>query len=95
METPLFVYRAQKRKISGSFDFTERNLHLLLMAKEMEFFSFLMEQYAAYKGTTANKILAQLEEKKLTDFVYSMYERYHTEAIENAFEDLDRLLQEK
>ena len=29
METPLFVYRAQKRKISGSFDFTERNLHLL------------------------------------------------------------------
>ena len=39
------------------------------MAKEMEFFSFLMEQYAAYKGTTANKILAQLEEKKQTDFV--------------------------
>lgn len=54
-----------------------------------------MEQYAAYKGTTANKILAQLEEKNLTDFVYSMYERYHTEAIENAFDDLDRLLQEK
>lgn len=65
------------------------------MAKEMEFFSFLMEQYAAYKGTTANKILAQLEKKKLTDFVYSMYERYHTEAIENAFEDMDRMLQEK
>ena len=38
------------------------------MAKEMEFFSFLMEQYAAYKETTANKILAQLEEKKLTDY---------------------------
>ena len=52
------------------------------MAKEMEFFSFLMEQYAAYKGTTANKILAQLEEKNLTDFVYNMYERYHTEALE-------------
>ena len=65
------------------------------MAKEMEFFSFLMDRYAAYKGTTANKILAQLEEKKLTDFVYSMYERYHTEALENAFDDIDRLLQEK
>jgi hypothetical protein len=62
------------------------------MAKKMEFFSFLMEQYAAYKGTTANKILAQLEAKKQTDFVYSMYERYHTEAIENAFEDLDKIL---
>ena len=62
------------------------------MAKEMDFFSFLMEQYAAYKGTTANKILARLEEKKQTDFVYSMYERYHTEAIENAFDDLDKIL---
>ena len=65
------------------------------MAKEMEFFSFLMEQYAAYKETTANKILAQLEEKKLTDFVYGMYERYHTEALENAFDDIDRLLEAK
>lgn len=65
------------------------------MAKEMEFFSFLMEQYAAYKETTANKILAQLEEKKLTDFVYGMYERYHTEALENAFDDIDRLLDAK
>ena len=35
------------------------------MAKEMEFFSFLMEQYAAYKETTANKILAQLVGKPL------------------------------
>ena len=59
------------------------------MAKEMEFFSFLMEQYAAYKGTTANKILAQLEEKKLSDFVYGMYERYHTETLENAFENIN------
>ena len=65
------------------------------MAKEMEFFSFLMEQYAAYKGTTANKILAQLEEKNLTDFIFSMYERYHTEALENAFDDIDRLLDAK
>ena len=40
------------------------------MAKEMEFFSFLMEQYAAYKGTTANKILAHLEEKKLDRFCF-------------------------
>ena len=62
------------------------------MAKEMEFFSFLMEQYAAYKGISANKILARLEEKSLTDFVFSMYERYHTEALQNAFDDLDRLL---
>ena len=25
----------------------------------------------------------------LTDFFYDMYERYHSEALENAFEDID------
>lgn len=33
-----------------------------------------------------------LDEKNLTDFVYSMYEMYHSEAIENAFSDLDSLI---
>lgn len=62
------------------------------MTKEMEFFSFLMEQYAAYKQTTANKILAVLEEKKLTDVVFGMYERYHVEDLQNAFDDIDSLI---
>ena len=30
--------------------------------------------------------------KKLTDFVYGMYEMYHTESLENAFRDLDSLI---
>lgn len=62
------------------------------MTKEMEFFSFLMEQYAAHKNTTANKVLAVLEQKKLTDLVFDMYERYHVEALENAFDDIDELI---
>ena len=33
-----------------------------------------------------------LDEKNLTGFVYDMYEIYHTEAIENAFMDLDSLI---
>lgn len=33
-----------------------------------------------------------LDEKKLTDFVYNMYEIYHTEAIENAYIDIDSLI---
>ncbi|MBR2106501.1 MAG: DUF3791 domain-containing protein, partial [Treponema sp.] len=49
------------------------------MSKEMEFFIFLIEQYAFYKNTTANKILAQLEELNLTQFIYDMYELYHIE----------------
>ena len=33
-----------------------------------------------------------LDEKKLTDFVFQMYEMYHSEAIENAYADLDSLI---
>lgn len=48
--------------------------------------------YAAHKETTADKILEILDEKNLTQFVYDMYELYHSEAIENAFTDLDSLI---
>ena len=65
------------------------------MTKEIEFFTFLLEQYAAYKKTSADKILKQLDELKLTDFIISMYEMYHSEAIQNAFDDIDRLIAEK
>lgn len=65
------------------------------MPKEMEFFTFLLEQYAAHKNTTADKILKTLDEFGLTDFVIGMYEMYHSEAIENAFTDIDRLISQK
>lgn len=58
----------------------------------MEFFTFLMEQYAHYKNTTADKVLRQLDELNLTDYVFNMYEMYHSEAIENAFADIDKLI---
>ncbi len=62
------------------------------MSREMEFFIFLLESYAGYKNTTADKILKMWDELKLTDFIYEMYEMYHTEAIENAFMDIDHLV---
>lgn len=65
------------------------------MAKEMEFFIFLLENYAEYKNTTADKVLKLWDELELTDFIYDMYEMYHVERIENAFEDIDRLIAEK
>jgi hypothetical protein len=65
------------------------------MSKEMEFFIFLLEQYAAYKNITADKVLNQWDELELTNFVYDMYERYHVERIENAFDDIDALMLEK
>lgn len=57
------------------------------------FFTYLIESYAAYKDTTADKVLEILEEKELVDFVYDMYFIYHQEAIENAFKDLDSLIE--
>ena len=65
------------------------------MSKEMEFFTFLMEQYAHYKNTTADKVLFQLDELKLTDYVFNMYEMYHSEALENAYADIDKLIESK
>lgn len=61
----------------------------------MYFFTFLMEHYACYKGTTADKILHQLDDLNLTDYVFNMYEMYHAEALTNAFADIDRLIKEK
>ncbi len=65
------------------------------MGKEMEFFIFLIENYAEYKSTRANKVLKQWDKLKLTEFIYDMYELYHVERLENAFEDIDRLVAEK
>ena len=62
------------------------------MTKEFKFFAYLLECYAVHMDTTADKILETLDEKNLTQFVYDMYELYHSEAIENAFTDLDSLI---
>ena len=62
------------------------------MSKEMEFFIFLLEQYAKAKHMTADKVLMQWDELHLTNRIYNMYERYHSEAIENAVYDIDQLI---
>ncbi len=62
------------------------------LSKEFRFFTYLIESYARYKHSTAGQILRTLDEKHLTEFVFKMYEMYHSEAIENAFADLDSLI---
>ncbi|NBK98902.1 MAG: DUF3791 domain-containing protein [Erysipelotrichia bacterium] len=63
------------------------------MTKEFRFFTYLLESYASHKGIKASEVLKKLDEKKLTDFVFNMYELYHIEAIENAFNDIDSLIE--
>lgn len=63
------------------------------MNKKLEFFIFLLERYSYYKNTSAGRILNELDKKQLTEFVYNNYEIYHSERLENAFEDLDNLIE--
>ena len=62
------------------------------MSKEFRFFIYLLERYAEHLDVTADVAYARLEQKCLVDYAINMYELYHAEAIENAFEDLDRRL---
>ena len=62
------------------------------MENEMGFFIYLIESYADYKNTSADVVMKFRDKLGLTDYIYDMYERYHPERIENAFEDIDRLV---
>lgn len=65
------------------------------MSKQANFFIYLIEHYAKAKKTTAQYILQQWDSQGLTDLIYDMYELYHVERLENAFDDIDKLSLEK
>lgn len=65
------------------------------MSKKMKFYIYLIEKYAEYKNISTTIIVNKLEELNLTKLIYNMYEQYHIEAIENAFDDIDELIKEK
>lgn len=44
------------------------------------------------KKIGADEVINKLEKLDLIDYVYNMYEMYHQEAIENAYNDIDRLI---
>jgi len=68
------------------------------VSDELQFFSFLLEEYAQYCKSTAPEILKMWDETiifesvTLTQYIKEKYFIYHTEAIENAFKDIDHLL---
>lgn len=64
------------------------------MSREMQFFMYLIERYAEYKNSTSGDILTKWDELGITSKIYDLYELYHTEAIENAFADIDRITKE-
>nr|WP_036594776.1 DUF3791 domain-containing protein [Moraxella osloensis] len=64
------------------------------MSKEYAFFIYLLERYAEYKQVSAQKVLAMWESLGITQFIVDMYELYHIERLENAFDDIDRRMAE-
>ncbi len=65
------------------------------MSKQSDFFIYLIERYAEYKATSADKVLADWTRFGVADMIYDMYEIYHCERLENAFEDIDRMIEEQ
>ena len=65
------------------------------MSKKTEFFIYLIERYAEAKGITADAVHRQWDELGITDLIYDMYEIYHVERLQNAFDDIDNLIKEK
>lgn len=65
------------------------------MPDEMCFFIYLLENYAEYKKSSADRILKRWDLLQVTDKIYKMHWRYHSERIENAFDDIDEIMREK
>ena len=65
------------------------------MSKEYKFFIYMLERYAERNGETADVTLVRLKAHDLYDYAVDMYELYHIEALENAFDDLDRKIAER
>ena len=63
------------------------------MTEEMKFFIYLTEYYAAHKNKKTREILEMWEEAGITQKIYNNYWIYHTERIENAYEDIDSLIE--
>jgi len=59
------------------------------MSEESRYFLYLIEQYALHKGITGKETFDLFEKQNLVNYIYSMYQTYHTERVDNAIEDID------
>lgn len=63
------------------------------MSEEMDFFIYLLEAYADEKGMSASAVMSDWKRRGIVQFIYENYWMYHTEALENAFADIDSMLE--
>lgn len=62
------------------------------LPREFTFFAYLLESYAAHTGRDTGDVLREWDARGVTQKIYDGYWLYHTEAIENAFADIDSLV---
>ena len=60
------------------------------ISEESRYFLYLIEQYSMHKGITGKETLDLFEKQNIIEYIYSMYQTYHTERVNNAIEDIDR-----
>ena len=62
------------------------------MSEEMQFFIYLLENYAYDKKRPAGDVLKEWDEKGITQKIHDSYFLYHQECLENAYADIDSLV---
>lgn len=63
------------------------------MDEKMQFFVYLLEYYAAYKNKKTGQVIKEWDACGITQKIYDNYWVYHTERIENAYMDIDSMLE--
>lgn len=64
------------------------------MSKEHTFFIYLLERYAEHHNRYTPNVLKQWDDLGITPRILDMYEQYHTERLQNAFDDIDMMIAE-
>ena len=59
----------------------------------MDFFIYLLEAYAQERGCLASEVLREWESLGVVQAIFDNYPMYHIEALENAFADIDSLME--
>ena len=62
------------------------------MSNQNEFFILLIETYAHYRNLKGSEVLQMFRQNNLIPYIQDMYIQYHTETLQNAFDDLDEQL---
>lgn len=63
------------------------------MDEKQSFFIFLLESYACEKKRPTGEVLKEWEDHDLIQYIFDNYLAYHTEPIQNAYADIDSMLE--